>query len=98
MKGSLIFFFFFFSNEPETRVERASFFVPAFLKVNFFALNSHLGFYHETPNKTQKSHNKADDTRTKKRAKRETDRQREKNDFHRDHCVLVRSPFFFFYP
>ena len=35
MKGSLIFFFFFFSNEPETRVERASFFVPAFLKVNF---------------------------------------------------------------
>ena len=36
MKGTLIFFFFFFffffSNEPETRVERASFFVPAFLK------------------------------------------------------------------
>ena len=34
MKGSLIFFFFFFffSNEPETRVERASFFVPALLK------------------------------------------------------------------
>jgi hypothetical protein len=32
------------------------------------------------------------------RKERERDRQREKNDFHRDHGVLVRSPFFFFHP